>query len=439
MASRADKLPKNGPDDADASTAAFPGNYLIRDDDIWLKIARYALYAAIFFSGWAILRVASVNLMLSDLAFLVAFLIFFARGRLKAMPFGWMTQFWLLGLILMLGGLLFSTLIYGDVLRWIIVAGQYLFAFLLIPMLLMGQDTNLTRRLPIVYMAGIVLSETIGIVSSFFLTYNDVVDVLGSGFITGNGRLGAMTGEPNPNGAVIAFALSMLVYGVRTGRVRALLAILLAVPLVWGLLASGSFTGFVASIVAVSIVAAASGFRLLFRAGLVAVVAGGLFVASGASLPEVFQERVVRAVSSGDLNQAGTYVGRSALIRDAWENAEDTILVGVGVDRFRVVSHYGAPVHELHLLIWNEGGMVAFLGLLILLISLVVLALLALSKNREEGGMLLAVLAVFMVYTFSIPHMYSRQWIMPVMLALSTVYASRPVMRIRPELWQPSR
>jgi len=39
--------------------------------------------------------------------------------------------------------------------------------------------------------------------------------------------------------------------------------------------------------------------------------------------------------------------------------------------------------------------------------------------------MAVAVVVVFFIYTMSIPHMYSRFWTVPVMVALSTIYALR--------------
>jgi hypothetical protein len=35
------------------------------------------------------------------------------------------------------------------------------------------------------------------------------------------------------------------------------------------------------------------------------------------------------------------------------------------------------------------------------------------------------VVLVFLIYTMSYPHMYSRMWVMPVMVALATLYAPR--------------
>ena len=98
------------------------------------------------------------------------------------------------------------------------------------------------------------------------------------------------------------------------------------------------------------------GLRYVVRVALVVAVAAGLFIASGAPLPETFQERVGGAVGSGDLSQAGTFVNRSELIEEAWTFAEGNILIGMGVDRYRELSNHDNPVHNLYLLIWNEGA-----------------------------------------------------------------------------------
>lgn len=397
------------------------------------RLTRSTLMIAIFFCGWAILRVGEINLTLSDLLLFAVMAAMLVRGQINIRPFGNLTIFWLLGLGLMLFGLLIGSLINGSVDRWLIVGGQYLFAFLAIPMILMGQQDSLTRSLPALFVIGIAISQLIGISASLILDLNDVVDALGNGFLTGNGRVGAMTGEPNSNGAMIAFSLPMLLYSVRRGVMPPGIALLCGILLVWGTLASGSFTGFVAALIALGVYLAISGFGWFVRASLVGAIALSLFLASGIPLPAAFEERVVGALATGDLNQAGTFTGRSELIQEAWQMADDSMLVGLGVDQFRVVSTHGAPVHELHLLIWNEGGVVAFAGLAMLLLTMVAAALIAISRSRPEGAMILAVVVVFNVYTFSIPHMYSREWILPVLLAMSAFFARRPAFYPTPD------
>jgi O-antigen ligase len=412
-----------GPEGSAASTRRHVFNSL---DAPWLKIGYSAIAIAVFLSGYSLLRLGAINLTLSDVALLAAAIIFASRGRLEIHPFGSLTALWLLGLTLMLGALFISSAINGDPVRWINVAAQYTAALLLVPFVLASADIRFTQRLPLLFVIGVSISQLIGIIAFSLFTYADTRELLGDGFITGNGRVGAMAGEPNPNGAFIAFSLPMLIYSWRQGMISRRTALVCAILLVWGLLLSASFTGFVASAIAVSIALALTGFRYLLVVASIALVVVTLFIASDVALPEIFRERVAGALATGDLSQAGTFVARSELIAEAWELSKDRLLIGMGVDQYRLLSVHGAPVHNLHLLMWTEGGAVAFIGLLILLGLLFLLAFAGFRTHRAETAMAVAVVVVFLIYTISIPHMYSRFWTLPVMVALCTIYALRP-------------
>ncbi|MCB4859921.1 O-antigen ligase family protein [Sphingobium sp. PNB] len=399
-------------------------------EEIWDRIARWCLMTAIFLSGWGLLRVGQINLTFSDLFFLISFSISALRGRLSVTPFRSLTPFWLAGLVMMLGGLFIGSIINGDPLRWVNIALQYTVAFLCIPILLMQQEEGTIRKAPLIFMLGIACSEAVGIAASAFLTYHDTLHWLGDGFITGNGRLGSMAGQPNPNGAVVAFSLPMLLYSMRHRLIGGLAGVACLILLLWGLMLSASFTGFSASLLAIFTTLLLMGVRYIFRLGLAVAVAAGLFFASGAPLPKAFQERVGNAVESGDINQAGTFLNRSQLMEEAWDFAEDYTVIGMGVDRYRELSAYDNPVHNLFLLIWNEGGAIAFCGLILLLGLIALLAANGLRTSRDKGAMAVAVVLVFLIYTLSYPHMYSRMWVMPVMVALATIYVPR---KARPE------
>jgi O-antigen ligase len=408
--------------------------------DPWDRIAEILLLIAVFFSSWSLLRVGTINLTISDIAFLMSLMIVASQGRLSFTPFGPLTPYWLLGLLMMLGGLFVSSVINGDPLRWLNIASQYLVAFLLIPILLMQQNARMTRLMPVVFVLGVALSEVIGIAAYSTMTFHDAETVLwgmlGDGFITGNDRLGSMAGQPNPNGAVVAFALPMLIYARSMGAISKKMALVCWAALIAGTALSASFTGFFAAIVTILCMMVLIGFKYLVRLAFLGVMAAALFVASGAPLPKAFQARVGSAVENGDINEAGTFLNRADLIKEAWGMAEQNSIIGLGADRYRDISAYDNPVHDLYLLVWNEGGAVAFLGLLLLFGLLGVLAFSGLRENRNQGAMACAVVTVFLIYTVSYPHMYSRMWIMPVMVALSTIHARRqqgvgpmPVMR----------
>ena len=393
--------------------------------DKWDSVARYALLASIFLSGWFLLRVGSVNFTFSDAALLICLIITAARGRLGATPFGSLTPFWVTGLAMMLGGLFVGSIMNGDPLRWVNIALQYTVSFMLIPMVLMQQDDQVRRIGPLLFMLGIVLSQIIGITVTLLFTPSDTLPLLGTGFYTGNQRLGSLSGEPNSNGAVISFAMPMLLYAVRQRQISLYLALGCLLALVWGLLLTASFTGFAATLLTVFIcLLLLGGFRYIAGLAIVMGAAFGLFIASGTPLPKAFQERVGNAVESGDLTQAGTFTGRSELIKEAWTFTEQYSVIGMGVDRYRELSAHDNPVHNLYLLIWNEGGIVAFTGL-ILLLSLLCLMAAGGLRDRERGAPTIAVLLVFLIYTLSYPHMYSRMWVMPVMIMLALLYGPR--------------
>ena len=391
----------------------------------WDSTVVTLLAISVFFSSWNLLRIGTINFTLADLTMLTAMAIVLAQGRLNRQPFGSVTPFWIGGLVAMLGGLFVSSVANGDPLRWVNVAAQYTMAYLAMPMLLMSCPAERMRRLTLMFVLGVTLSQAIGIMASFLFSFNDVASVLGDGFITGNGRVGAMAGEPNPNGASVAFAMPMLLYCLRSGILRPVAAVLCGGILCWGLMLSASFTGFSATALAAVITLGLFGLRYLVRLGLILAVALGIFVASGAPLPATFQERVGDAVESGNIDQAGTFVNRAELMEEAWRFAENNTFIGLGVDQYRVISAHDNPVHDLYLLIWNEGGGIALAGLMTMLCLLVALSVGGIRRYREEGAMALAITVVFLVYATSYPHMYSRNWLIPVMLALSTIYGRR--------------
>lgn len=398
-------------------------------DSLPIRIGKIALAVGVFFSGHSVLKLGGLNLTVADVALLIAAVFFLGQRRFNLAPFGAMTPIWLLGLATMLGGLFVSTLINGDPMRWVNIASQYSAAFFLVPVILMAVETRFAQRLVLVYVFGVVVSQMVGIFASLYLTPADTA-FLSPGFLAPNGRVGAMAGEPNPNGATIAFALAMLVYSVRKKMIRPSFAFGLAAILLWGLLLAASVTGVVASLISVVTVLAVTGMGRLLKVGFVVVLAGVLYVGSGAPIPQTFQKRVGTAITTGDVSKAGTYEGRTELVREAWEESGHNIFYGLGADKYRDFSADGQPVHNLHLLIWNEGGAPAYLGLLLMLSLLVVLALAALRERREEAAMALAVVIVLLIYTMSIPHMYSRFWVLPPILALSTIYGRRSMFAV---------
>ncbi|WP_336968769.1 O-antigen ligase family protein [Sphingobium aromaticiconvertens] len=388
----------------------------------WLTIATTLLTLAVFFTGYHELRLSFINLTLADICFLVALVAFLSHGMINTVPFGLMTPLWLAALSLMLGGLFFSSLVYGDLSRWIVIALQYLVAFFFIPIVLTAQSRATVQRLALIFVMGATTMEAIGALVTLLFTHNTAPGILGAEFLTGNGRLGAFAGEANWNGMLISAAFTMLYYCLRERLAPRWMLVIAGCILAWGLLLTASFTGFMATTVVTAFTLLLLGGRYLMR-GVIAIAVGiAIFVASGAPLPATFSKRVGGAIASGDISQAGTFLGRVELIKEAWSIAEDTTLLGVGADEFRNVSVMQQPVHNLYLLIYTEGGLPAFMGLLGLLGLMLGMALQGIRIRRSEGVLALTVICVFLIYTTSSPHMYARFFLMPSMLALSLLF-----------------
>ncbi|MFV0646066.1 MAG: O-antigen ligase family protein, partial [Sphingomonadaceae bacterium] len=303
--------------------------------------------------------------------------------------------------------------------RWAIVSAQYLFALIIIPATLKSIDIMLARKAALAFVFGVAFSQLLGVIAMQFLTYDDLVPFFGRTFLLGNGRLGAMTGEANSNGAVCAFALVILFHALLQKRVSWPAGLTIGAIIIAGLLASASVTGFSASVLGVSFLLIATRFSNFARIGVPIILAIVAYIGLGGPIPQTFENRVGTALITGDPAKAGTFSGRVELISEAWDDADDTILIGLGADQYRLVSTHDAPVHNLPLLLINEGGILSLSGFIVMVGCLFLMALLVSRIHRIDGAACLAITGVFLIFAMSIPHMYARIWTAPVMLVFA--------------------
>ena len=380
--------------------------------------------AAFFLSWWQAGRLPGMNISISDVALFTALALALVAGGLNARMFARYTALWVAGLTMLLGGMLVGSLVHGDFMRWPIVAGQYAFAMLLVPMLLTSCSQPILERCANAYILGVAVSQVIGITLITLFNRAQISAMVNEHVVYGNGRLGAMTGEPNSNGAVCAFALLFLIRGVMTGRLRTIYALILALCVIAGLVYSATFTGTFAALLACGFVLGLSRLGTFVRIAVPLALIVLAYTSLGGPVPGIFEERVGEALMTGDPTRAGTFVGRSALIVEAWQLADDHLLIGLGSDGYRVASPHGMPVHQLYLLVLNEGGIVSFLGLCLMALALLLQGKAIAGVNRVEGISCLAILAVFFIYTMSLPHMFARLWNGPVMLMFALAWIS---------------
>jgi hypothetical protein len=114
------------------------------------------------------------------------------------------------------------------------------------------------------------------------------------------------------------------------------------------------------------------------------------------------------------------------LIHEALDVVDDQLLVGLGVDQYRVKSELGAPVHDVYLLLWAEGGLPALIGWLMLpqIIALTALWVFLRPGGRLIAATVLAVVAVFLLAATGNAHMYGRFWVVPLHLCTALLMVS---------------
>lgn len=384
------------------------------------RALRWTVLVACFFLSWQLVRIPALNFTLSDGAFAAALVALLLLGRLNSAFFGRLTSLWMLGLLMLVGGLFIGSVVHNEALRWSIVASQYLIALLILPIVLSSCDRDLLMRGCLAFAYGVAVSQILGIAALKFFGYHALTPYVGRTIVLGNDRIGAMTAEPNANGAVCVFALIFLVLAMIERRIHPAFGALVAATILAGMVFSASFTSLLALAASISIIGLltwTSGFRSIAMPLMLAAV---VYVGLGGPLPQIFIDRVAEAVVGMDLSKAGTFAGRSVLMAEAWSLADQHLAIGMGVDKFREASIHGAPVHNLALLLLNEGGAVSLLGLAVLFLCMFAASVMVGRTDRVGGAACFATLVVLLLYAMSMPHMYGRHWFGPVILAFST-------------------
>lgn len=384
------------------------------------------LTLGVFTSSYLSLRPSmAIMFTLSDACLLLGLVLLLLKQRMPLQPFGVLSPLWFGGFLLMMTALLLSSLfVSSDPTRWAPIAAQYAMAWVVMPFLLMGFSEADAHRLARTFLTGVVTMELIGIVIYFTFTgsFEDARAMLGLDFISGSGRLGSFATDANWNGAVISMTLPFVLYLASKGLIRQWQTVAAVAILVLALTLTASFTAFGASCVAVTLFFLSGGIRLRLGPMLCALAAftmvGGIGLAAF-GLPPVFQKRVASAIESGDISEAGTFEGRLGLIEDAWQRVGGSMALGVGADQDRIVSPLRAPVHNMYLLLWVEGGFLCLLGWLMMMAAGLSVALAAFMRDRQRGALALTVLSSFLLFSTASPHMYARLWAVPVLLAIA--------------------
>jgi O-Antigen ligase len=383
-----------------------------------LPITRLAIFLSVFPS----LRPAEVFFTYGDMLFCLSGALLLLSGRLRLTPMGPLTVPWLLAFAVLSGGLIASSLLGDAPERVLVVLGQYAFAYVLLAYIVVRTDESIVDVFIKTFVLGMVCVNAYGLA----VYYGGVDESLR--FVTGSGRLASFMDNPNTNANVIALTLPLVLYLGFAGKWRIAYVLGALAILACTLVAASSVGGLLWSLGGIAVfIALTIKWRVLVAIAIGVAVAIPLFNHYGeALLPETFQARVLSAAQSGDMSDAGTFSFRMSLIHEALDLVGDRLLVGVGVDQYRVQSRFGAPVHNAYLLLWAEGGLPALIGWLMLpqIIALTAVCVLGQPGGRLITATVLAVIVVFLLDATGNAHMYGRYWTVPLHLCTGLLMVS---------------
>jgi hypothetical protein len=306
------------------------------------------------------------------------------------------------------------------------------------------------RQLAQSFLNGFMLAIAIGLVVLIVApgTYRALEH---SGFFIGtdefgSGRFGSVVG-PNGLSKTVAVSIPLLyLVAVRSGTTSRLYVYVFAALGIASVVLASSWGGAGACCLALALTVSSLvvTMRKSFvsrRLGIVLAVAillaGVLWLAVlsdvvpsvPAGLTKQFRERIVSVVASGSLSDAGSFEVKVGLAREAFALISHLSLVGIGSGQYVVHSAYRQSVHNTFLLVWSEGGILALVGLLAIVVAPAAYALRrhpVRSNGRAETHALITLVIVFVVNSLTNTSIYPRFIVLPLLVgfALATTNAA---------------
>lgn len=386
------------------------------------RIEHHLLCLAVFMSPMRELRPTEINITYSDILFFLLGGMLLVRRRLQIAPMLDVTVIWMTAMLFLIGGLFISSIVNGSAADSLIVCTQYIFAYVVLPFIILQ-----SREIALTLVKSMVLGVLFVVVFGFIFAVTGYHG--GHIYVSGSGRLASFASNPNDFALLIALSTPLLLYLWFSKALPGLVCLTTAICFMIGLVMASSNSGIGATAFGVIIFLLFLGrLGMMLRGALMA----SLLVLTVATvgydyLPEVFQKRVLSAVESGSLEGAGTYKDRMEMIVEASDMLDESLILGIGADQYAIYSAHGDPVHNMYLLLWVEGGTISLFGWLMILATMTFIGIRSYQQpgGSLEAAMVLAVTAIIIIAGTTSPHLYSRAWVVPLLVVISMPLSRR--------------
>ena len=397
------------------------------------RIYLLATTLAAFFIPFASLRLATVFFTLSDSFFIaagaaLALHLLFEKGAVRGQDnLSGLRKTWLMGSLMVTVGLLLSELfLVKDSGNWISEILQYNFVFVFLPYLLSFFDYEETVRIGKALVAGLTSSILVG-AALWILARPLYLEMVERGILYGTERAGFFTG-PNGTPRVIALCMPLTFFLYERKKISRLTMTAVAAAYMIGTAMAASWSGTILIVVSLVLLGMLSLIatpqttliRFLEAAAAVALAFILLEVLAPGIWSENFQNRILLKMKEGDVSEYGSYETRRNLVTEAVSFIEDSPLLGFGAGNYKKHSLYNLQPHNSFLLVFAEGGVLSFAGLLLIVISGLVYILRGCLKRKSlaPGIPALAAFVIMALGFFFSNEPYGRYTIFPPLLMI---------------------
>ena len=174
------------------------------------------------------------------------------NGTIKPRALGLGTAYWLFGLVTMFGALLVISLFVDAVDRGLILSMQYLFAYFLLPLILLARPWHETETLMKVFVASMMVGVLHGIHVVFYAGETNTT------FVNGAGRLQGFVEGENECGSLFALTVPMVLSKAATRMIHPIVAVIVLALLGYGIMLTGSNSALYAMLFGLGLFAFAS-------------------------------------------------------------------------------------------------------------------------------------------------------------------------------------